>query len=121
MKFLKNTMIVSSYLLLVALFFGGGYAIGRMGTEEIKKETPIPSPATVETVTAKSIESPVYELIIEDGVLKINKCIGEDKTVITSEEISESVFPREDIEELKRGVRFERLEQAQQMFENFVS
>ena len=31
MKILKNTLIVSSYVLLVALFFGGGYAIGRIG------------------------------------------------------------------------------------------
>ncbi len=120
MKILKNTLIVSSYLLLVALFFGGGYAIGRSGVKDTATSEIMPTPEAVET-TADKIESPEYELIIEEGVLKINKCIDEEKTVISSEEISESVFPREDVEELKRGVRFKRLEQAQQMFENFVS
>ena len=36
-------------------------------------------------------------------------------------EISENVFPSEDIDELKKGVEFDNLDEAQQMFENFVS
>ena len=41
MKILKNTLIVSSYVLLVALFFGGGYAIGRIGVSD-SVPTPMP-------------------------------------------------------------------------------
>lgn len=121
MKFLKNTLIVSSYLLLMTLFFCGGYAIGKNGAKEEDPASFTPAPETVKEVTADKVESPVYELIIENGVLKINKCIDKEKTVVTSEEISESVFPNEDVEELRKGIKFERLEQAQQMFENFVS
>lgn len=121
MKSLKNTIIISSYVLLVALFFGGGFAIGRIG----KKDNTVPDmpEATVramEAVSGEVVSAPVYEVIIEEGVLKINRCIGDMKTVIASEEISEGVFPNSDIEELRQGVIFERLEQAQQMFENFV-
>lgn len=121
MKSLKNTIIISSYVLLVALFFGGGFAIGRIG----KKDNTVPDmpEATVsamEAVSGEVVSAPVYEVIIEEGVLKINRCIGDMKTVIASEEISEGVFPDSDIEELRQGVIFERLEQAQQMFENFV-
>ena len=79
------------------------------------------NPDTVQTISGTVVESPVYEVIIEDGELKIYKCIGDNKTVIASEEISVNVFPKGDVEELKQGVRFERLEAAQQLFENFVS
>ncbi|MCI8403843.1 MAG: hypothetical protein HFE49_02970 [Clostridia bacterium] len=121
MKILKNTMIVSSYVLLVALFFGGGYALGRIGIRnDVLPETTM-VPDTVQAVSETVTESPVYELIIEDGELRIYKCIGENKTIIASEKISENVFPRLDVEELRKGVKFERLEAAQQMFENFVS
>ena len=118
MKKMKNTLIISSYVLLVAMFFSGGYALGRMGMKE--EVIPTPTMSVVEA-TEMDIETPEYELIIEEGMLTIYKCIGDSKSVIMSEEISENIFPKDDIEELKRGVRFERLEQAQQMFENFVS
>lgn len=121
MKILKNTLIVSSYVLLVALFFTGGYAIGKIGVE---KETPAAPQITPEAVAAaaeKTAEGPEYEVVIEDGGLKIYKCIGDIKTIVMSEEISEAVFPPDDVRDLREGVRFERLEQAQQMFENFVS
>lgn len=121
MKNLKNTLIISSYVLLMALFFSGGYALGKIGTKENNVSMPLPTMDAVAASVESAVKSPVYEVIIEDGVLKIYKCIDEEKTVITSEEISENVFPKADIEELRRGVKFERLEAAQQMFENFVS
>ena len=100
MKILKNTLIVSSYVLLVALFFGGGYAIGRIGVSD-SVPTPMPTVAAVEEVNANDVR--------------------DNKTAILSEEISENVFPSEDIDELKKGVEFDNLDEAQQMFENFVS
>ena len=110
MKILKNTLIVSSYVLLVALFFGGGYAIGRIGVSD-SVPTPMPTVAAVEEVNANDVKTTVYEVKVENGLLQINKC----------EEISENVFPSEDIDELKKGVEFDNLDEAQQMFENFVS
>lgn len=121
MKNLKNTLIISSYVLLVALFFAGGYALGKIGGGNDEVSEPLPTMSAAMANVEQEVKSPVYEVIIEDGILKIYRCIGDDKTVITSEEISEVVFPKEDIEELKKGVKFERLEGAQQMFENFVS
>ena len=116
MKILKNTLIVSSYVLLVALFFGGGYAIGRIGVSDS-----VPTVAAVEEVNANDVKTTVYEVKVENGLLQINKCVGDNKTAILSEEISENVFPSEDIDELKKGVEFDNLDEAQQMFENFVS
>ena len=120
MKILKNTLIVSSYVLLVALFFGGGYAIGRIGVSD-SVPTPMPTVAAVEEVNANDVKTTVYEVKVENGLLQINKCVGDNKTAIFSEEISENVFPSEDIDELKKGVEFDNLDEAQQMFENFVS
>ena len=116
MKILKNTLIVSSYVLLVALFFGGGYAIVSDSVP-----TPMPTVAAVEEVNANDVKTTVYEVKVENGLLQINKCVGDNKTAILSEEISENVFPSEDIDELKKGVEFDNLDEAQQMFENFVS
>lgn len=121
MKILKNTLIISSYLLLIALFFSGGYALGRRGAES---DAPVPEATAYPAWTEEKTENtaaPEYEVIIEDEVLKIYKCIGKSKSVVTSEKISERVFPPQDIAELREGVRFERLEEAQQLFENFVS
>lgn len=120
MKILKNTLIVSSYVLLVALFFGGGYATGRIGVSD-SVPTPMPTVAAVEEVNANDVKTTVYEVKVENGLLQINKCVGDNKTAILSEEISENVFPSEDIDELKKGVEFDNLDEAQQMFENFVS
>ena len=114
MKILKNTLIVSSYVLLVALFFGGGYAIGRIGVSD-SVPTPMPTVAAVEEVNANDVKTTVYEVKVENGLLQINKCVGDNKTAILSEEISENV------DELKKGVEFDNLDEAQQMFENFVS
>lgn len=119
MKRIKNTLIITSYVLLVALFFATGYALGKRNT------TPAPAPVveedSVKAGGSSVVEAPTYEVIYEDGEIKINKCIGEMKETVTSETISEGVFPPDDIAELKKGVSFERLEAAQQMFENFVS
>jgi len=70
---------------------------------------------------ANDVKTTVYEVKVENGLLQINKCVGDNKTAILSEEISENVFPSEDIDELKKGVEFDNLDEAQQMFENFVS
>lgn len=83
--------------------------------------TPMPTVAAVEEVNANDVKTTVYEVKVENGLLQINKCVGDNKTAILSEEISENVFPSEDIDELKKGVEFDNLDEAQQMFENFVS
>ena len=45
MKILKNSIIAASYLLLTALFFAGGYAIGNVSTKNIVATTPEPTAA----------------------------------------------------------------------------
>lgn len=122
MKF-KKTLLISSYVLVAALMFSVSFVAGKMGTNVIgPKETEKPEEETaVETVSENTAYSPEYQVIYEDGQIILYKCMGNIRSVIASEKVSEDVFPKEDVEELKKGVRFQRLEGAQQMFENFVS
>lgn len=119
----KNIFIAASYVLLAAVFFLAGFAVGGIGGgEETEARTASVTTEEYDEVQATFFaRTPYYEVIIEDSVLKINKCIGDDKILVTEEEISENVFPPDDMAELRDGIKFERLEQAQQMFENFVS
>jgi hypothetical protein len=122
MKILKNTTIVLAYLLLVTLFFGGGYALGRLTDAERVQTTSVQGSAEeINEESEREFVTPHYELLLTDGTLEINKCIGESKTFIMGQEISEGLFPYEDVAELKKGITFKRLEEAQQMYENFVS
>ena len=119
---MKNTLIISSYVLVAALLFSGAYVAGRTGmSRDIPAVNTADNNEIPETVPESAVHTPEYEVIYEDGKIIIYKCIGEIRSVVTSENVSEGVFPKADMDALRKGVRFERLENAQQMFENFVS
>ena len=119
---IKNTLIISSYVLVAALFFSVSYVAGRtVFHKDLPKPTEKPEEEIVETSADAGERAPYYLVKSEGGEVIIYKCIGNIRHAIASEKISESVFPKEDMEELRSGVRFERLENAQQLFENFVS
>lgn len=119
---IKNTLVISSYVLLMAILFSGAYVVGKTGMSPKRQPTkPADGEEIVEVVSENTTYAPEYEVIYEDGKIIIYKCIGNIRSVVTSETVSENIFPKEDMEELRRGVKFERLENAQQMFENFVS
>lgn len=119
MKFVKNTCLVSTYILLVVIFFAGGYAIGRVGTNNNK--TVSENTFEAEQASVSNVRETVYEVKLENGTLRLSECTGESEMLISSEKISENVFPSDDVYELKEGVKFDTLEKAQSLFENFVS
>lgn len=117
MKILKNTAILTSYILLVAIFFCGGYALGRKNTEPVV----LYDENTAVEVNSDNVNDVSYEVKIEDGILSINERRGDDRKMLLSEKISESIYPKDDISELKTGIEFDTLDKAQSLFENFVS
>lgn len=117
MKILKNSIIVSSYVLLTAAFFFGGYAIGHMRGNEVVLMTPEP----VKAVDAIVPEHNIYYLILEDDTLNFYRISGGEKNLIAGEKISIDIYPTDDIADLKNGVTFDNIEDAQALFENFVS
>lgn len=125
MNKIKNSFIIASYLLLMAVFFMGGYALGGYKGEPTGVVQATIAPEKPEAVNAVNIEEAeemtVYTVIMENGVLKLYSVTGEENTLLGSEEISENIFPREDIEMLKNGVTMDNIGDAQELFENFVS
>lgn len=117
----KNTLIICAYVLLMTLFFFGGYAAGGMRRNKIAA-VPTPEPVSVPVAAVNPDQSVIqYELILDHSELFLYKKDGEDTELLYSHPISENIFPREDMEELKNGVYFETLEDAQSLLENFVS
>lgn len=116
MNNLKKTAAISSYILLTALFFWGGYALGNMRpkeTADITREHAIEVNAP--------IDADIYYLILEEGILSFYSISDGEKTLIASENISENIYPTDDMRDLKNGVMFDNIEDAQALFENFVS
>lgn len=125
MNKIKNSMIIASYVLLIAVFFMGGYALGGYNKDVTGVVQATVSPGYGEAVNAVNIEEAeemtVYTVIMENGILKLYSVTGGVSTLLGSEEISENIFPREDIELLKNGVTMDNIGDAQALFENFVS
>ena len=127
MNKIKNSLIIAAYVLLVSAFFFGGCAFGsRMAYKKTASVVLEPSalPAAVPASAVKENEkkeSVKYIVIIQNGRLCIFKEEGTFRTLISSEKISENIYPAADIAELKKGIEFETKEKAQELFENFVS
>lgn len=118
MKILKNSIIISSYVLLTALFFFGGYAVGNMGS---KKDIVLVTPEPVKAADAAISGKQTYRIVLENGELNFYSIQNGEEHLITSEKISENIYPGDDIADLTNGVNFDNIEDAQAMFENFVS
>lgn len=117
MKILKNSIIAASYLLLTALFFAGGYAIGNVSTKNIVATTPEPT-AALEAVSDGNI---MYGLLLESGKLNLYSIKDNQRELIAEESITEEIYPSDDIRDLKSGLIFDNFDEAQALFENFVS
>ncbi len=118
MKILKNSIIISSYVLLTALFFFGGYAVGNIGS---KKDIVLVTPEPVKAADAAISGKQTYRIVLENGELNFYSIQDGEEHLITSEKISENIYPGDDIADLTNGVNFDNIEDAQAMFENFVS
>ena len=117
MKILKNSIIVSTYVLLAAAFFFGGYAWGNVSENDVVLVTPEPAKA----IDAIAPDHNIYYLVLEDNSLNFYSISNGEKTLIAGEKISADIYPPDDIADLKNGVTFDNIEDAQALFENFVS
>lgn len=114
MKILKNGVKITSYVLLTALFFAGGYAVGTVRATTARQ--------TNDTVAAETAATGrVYFLSLEDGMLNLYRISGGEREVMASESITERIYPSDDVRELKNGIVFDNLPDAQAVFEDFVS
>lgn len=116
----KNILIVAAYVLLMVLFFFGGYAIGGIRQRPIAVVS-TPQPNILPAAAIDGSQKLQYELILINSELFLYKNEGNSHELLYSHPITENIFPPADIEELKRGVYFDKLSEAQSLLENFVS
>lgn len=115
---IKNVFIIGAYVLLMTLFFIGGYAVGGIKQQStVLSSTPVPNTVPV----AASQHDVKYELVLINSELFLYKNTSKSHELLYSHPITENIFPNKDTEELKRGIYFETLEDAQSLLENFVS
>lgn len=114
-KNLKFGLTVLAYTLTAALFFAIGLFTGTRNTADVPIES--------ENVSAyaDNVEEIIYRVKIQSGKLCIYEITSSGITTIAECEISESVYPKEDVTELKSGIDFRNKSEAQAMFENFSS
>lgn len=121
---IKNSLIIASYVLLMTLFFIGGFALGtyKSAPQGVIQATDMPKQNSVSAANIEETkETSVYTVIMEEKALNLYRVTGGKYTLLAYKNISESVFPKNDVIMLKDGVTFDNLGDAQEMFENFVS
>lgn len=124
MKTMKQKTTLLAYVLIVAVFFAAGYFAGVINGKNRVRESiaeATNSPQAVNASASTTEETTEYELILEDGRLIIYENIKNEKNIIAHCEISDSVYPPEDISALRKGMVFAEKTDAMAMFENFAS
>ena len=115
-----------AYVLVIALFFAAGYGAGTVnGRNRAREEFAKVQKTEIEEVLNTSAEAEEekteYTVILENSRLVVYESADGDRTKLTECEISESVYPKEDIAALKAGMVFGDKSEAMAMFENFAS
>lgn len=123
---MKYRTSLLAYVLVVALFFAAGYGAGMVNglnraKEEFAEQTGIEPTDAVNASALADEELPEYTVILENGALIIYESDDGKKKKLTECEISESVYPSEDVTALKAGMHFDDKNEAMAMFENFAS
>lgn len=116
----RNIIIISSYIFLMLIFFMLGYFIGKIN--HTTNTAAIPT-ATTTPVSAPALipDLDLYCVKIKDSSLILYKVSPNEEEILYKLEISEGIFPPEDIEDMKRGITFSNISEAQSFIEDFSS
>lgn len=121
----RHILTAASYVFLTALFFGAGYLIGFENGDGMLSTPVSVSSSADETDTTPSPAptemSASYRVVLEDGELRMYLDENGGSRLVSNEQVSEALFPKSDIETLKKGLFFNTLEEALSMMENFLS
>ena len=123
---MKYRTSLLAYVLIIALFFAAGYGAGMVNginrtKEELAERNSIEPTDAVNASALADEELPEYMVVIEGSALIVYKSENGDRKKLTECEISELVYPSEDISALKDGMIFNNKNEAMAMFENFAS
>lgn len=119
----KNIISFLAYVLLMLIFFGLGFFMGGYTAKPMPVVSATAPPENIMRASLPAVmeEKLLYTVKIENGKLLLYRMEKGKKDIIYSAEISESIFPPEDIMELKNGKSFDDIESANAFIENFAS
>ncbi len=128
MNNIKNMryVLIFAYILTAALFFAAGCAVGLSSGRKISRglleEYSSAEPtAAINASAGAQTEETEYAVVLNNGILAVYEMKNDTKVKITEHKISEAVYPKDDIDELKKGMVFSDKNAAMAMFENFAS
>jgi len=118
----QNIITIAAYVLLMVLFFMFGYFVGMTNTKSSSSKA-VPHNTYTQSASLPTTieEKDFYNVKIDGNTLLLTKVNSVGREVIYSVEISESIFPPDDIDELKEGINFSSIYEANAFIENFTS
>ena len=118
----QNIITIAAYVLLMVLFFMFGYFVGMTNTKSNSSKA-VPHNTYTQSASLPTTieEKDFYNVKIDGSTLLLTKVNSVGREVIYSVEISESIFPPDDIDELKEGINFSSIYEANAFIENFTS
>ena len=117
----QNIITIVAYVLLMVLFFMFGYFVGMFNTRQNTPRIVSNGETTTASLPTMIEEKDFYSVKMEDSTLHLSRVNSLGREVIYSVEISESIFPPEDIDQLKKGLNFSNIYEAHAFIENFTS
>ena len=122
MKNKQNIITLSAYILLSVLFFMLGYFWG-ITSKPASRKSDYSEQIGIQSAALPTLSPTVdmYRLKISENKLILFKIEPDKSEEVYSIQISEDIFPPEDIESLKKGITFTNIYDAHTFIENFVS
>lgn len=118
----RNLLVTSLICLLVIVCFTFLRIDTSPDRRDIKKDENTKTPDIKRVSEDSEVIVPTnYTVILENGKLNFYMIIDKEQVILESVEISENLFPKEDIKTLKRGVLVETLEEGIGIIEDFTS
>jgi hypothetical protein len=116
-RILRGAAAVFAYIFIACGLFYCGYM---RGSSSAAVSVAVPSQPDAEESTEAPIGYDGYEVIAEGGRLCLYEVKNDQKSLIESREVSMEIFPADDTYELKEGIRFDNIADAQSLFEDFA-
>ncbi len=118
----SNIIMVLAYVLLVFVFFGAGFFVGTLRTPKPVISRAVSKNELMDvSMPATITEKLQYAVRLNDDELSLLRITQDGEEMIYSVNISVSMFPKNDIEQLKEGIECENIDEARALIENFSS
>ena len=118
----SNIIMVFAYVLLVIMFFGAGFFVGMLrAPKPVVSRTVSKNELMSVSMPATITEKLQYCVKLKDYELSLLRVTQDGEEKIYSIKISVSMFPKDDIEQLKEGIECKNIDEARALIENFAS